>query len=255
MRRLLALVTFTSVAVAGLVGVAAPTARATPLPLAIGGCTDSPLALSDTAAISRTCASWDGANLAIWVEGAGLAQEFTAVGSANVDLFGYVLVLEARAGMRHAPYGAWEAFAELTKPFAWGPITIPLQVAEDGTRVTLWLSTAALTAHRAGVGADATSGSFTLAFTGPDGTTGGTVAVPLNLTPVRPPAPPTPDLYPSAHRAPAPAVASPTRGPAAATPTTHLATPPPTPTPAAAAAPHSPTRTRIAPDRAALGRY
>lgn len=157
---------------------------------------ETPIPLSDSATITRTCATWDGARLALWVEGSGLAQEFTAVGTANLDLFGYVLTIEARAGLRPVPFGGWEGFFQLTRPVALGPITVPLQVADDGTRVALWLSTTGLGARSSALRAE-TASSFSLTFTGADGTPQGSVVVPLSLSPVVAPTPPAPDIHPS----------------------------------------------------------
>lgn len=259
MRRVLVLLAITSVATLGLTA-STTAAGAAPLPLAVGGCKDTPVSLSSTATIARTCASWDGTNLAVWIEGTGLDQEFTAIGSANLELFGYVLAIEARVGVRHGPYGAWEAFAELTKPFALGPLTIPLEVAENGTRVTLWISTAATTSHSKGVGTDAVANSFTLTFAGPDGTTGGSVALPLGITAPAPPTPPSPDVQPSTHGTPAPLVSTPIGTTAARASVTTFPRGVEDAAAAASAAPRSPAQShprgiRVASERASLGRY
>lgn len=258
MRRLLALVTATTLLGLGLAA-AAPPAQATPL--ALGGCMDTPVPLSESAHIERTCASWDGANLALWVEGEGLAQELTAVGAATFNLFGYVLTIEARAGLRHAAYGGWEGFVELTQPFAWGPLAVPLDVAEDGSRVTLWIPTDGLATSSHGNTTEAAS-SFTLTFAGADGIPKGTVAVPMGLAPGSMPVRPGPDVQPSTATSPqpAPAVAD---GPGAPAPSPTTAGGSVEASATTSSTAHAPTEdtspspgsARVSGDRARLGRY
>lgn len=246
MRRFLAFAVAASVAALGLVSAQAAPARAAPAPLALGGCADTPVTLSDTAAIARTCASWDGVDLALWIEGSGLAQEFTAVGTANIDLFGFALTIEARAGMRAVPYGGWEAFVELTRPVALGPLAVPLQVAEDGTRVTLWMGTTTVASRSTAVRTDA-SNSVSLVFAGPDGPPRDAVVVPMALGALTPPPVPTPDIHPYA---PPPASHAP-QAPSAAARLVEAAHP----ATATATIAATTASTRVGSARAALGRY
>lgn len=259
MRRLLALVAASSFIGLGLAAAPAEAAQQTPLPLALGGCVDTPLALTENATVTRTCASWDGVNLALWIEGSGLAQEFTVVGSAGFDLFGYLLTIEACAGMRAAPFGGWEAFVELTKPFSWGPLTVPLQVAEDGSRVTMWLNTAGLTSQSRGMGTDAAGrNAFTLSFIDHEGAVRGSATVPMTLSSVRPPALPSPDLHPSTPMAPPAGLAAPGHGsesapaPLRTIGTSHPGRPDSAVGVSSAAAERT---SRIAVERASMGRY
>lgn len=166
------------------------------------GCATTPVDLGSGASIARTCASWDGANAALWVEGTNLAQEFTAVGSATFNILGYALTIEAQAGIRQVSGGGWEAFLSLTQPFQWGPLTAPLEVAPDGSKVTIWLLTERQHVSTTRSDAAAAASALTIKFLNRAGTLRGTVSAPLGLTFGQSPKPPAPTLHPTGQKSP-----------------------------------------------------